>query len=366
MPAETGRVERLLIVRLGAMGDVIHAMPAAHALREAFPQATIDWLIEERWAELLCAPGAPLRGPRSRQRPLVDRVHTLSLKAWRRSLFDVHTIQQIAKVWNDVRAVKYDVAVDLQGAIRSALLACGSGARVIYGSAQPWEAPASLWYTRPVITRGAHVVEQNLSIAEAVAQKKLSVPRVEFPHDSAAEARVAEDLGLRGVSDFAILNPGAGWGAKRWPADRYGEVARRLAEAHIRPLVNYGPNEEDLFRAVLAASGGRARPTKGTVTELISLMRRARLFIAGDTGPLHLAAALGVPTVAIFGPTDPTRNGPYGTRSIVLRSSASSTSHARNQRADAGLREITADEVAAAAFRFLADSADATKENPHG
>ena len=352
------------------MGDVIHTLPAVHALRAAFPQATIGWLIEERWAELLCASGSPRRGPRSPQRPLVDQVHTVNLKAWRKSLIGIHTVQQIATVWNDIRAAKYDVAVDLQGALRSALLARWSGAPVIYGAAQPWEAPASLWYTRRVITRGAHVVEQNLSISELIAQQKISVPGVEFPHDPDAEARVAEGLALRGVRDFAILNPGAGWGAKCWPAERYGEVAGKLAGAGIVPLVNHGPGEEDLFRAVLAASGGRARPTKGSITELIALTRRARVFIGGDTGPLHLAAALGIPVVAIFGPTDPARTGPYGTRSVVFRSAASFTTHARNERSDAGLLEIETEKVAEAAFRLLADTGFDRKrpatESAHG
>jgi heptosyltransferase-1 len=127
--------DRLLIVRLSAMGDVIHTLPAAQALRAAFPQATIGWLIEERWAELLCAPGAPRRGPRSAQRPLADWVHPVNLVGWRNSLFTISTLQQIAKVWNDVRAACYDVAIDLQGAIRSAVLARWSGAPVAYGAA---------------------------------------------------------------------------------------------------------------------------------------------------------------------------------------------------------------------------------------
>jgi len=349
-------IERLLVVRLSAMGDVIHTLPAVHALRAAFPQATIGWLIEERWAELLCAPGSPRRGPRSPQRPLVDQVHTINLKTWRRSLLGIHTLQKIATVWNDVRDAHYDAAIDLQGALRSALLARWSGAHVVYGAAQPRESPASLWYTRCAITRGTHIIEQNVSLAEMIAQKKMPVPRVDLPHDPQAEAEIAQGLELRGVRDFAILNPGAGWGAKRWPAERYGEVARRLAVAGICPLVNYGPGEEELFRAVLAASGGRARPTKGTITGLIALTRRARVFIGGDTGPLHLAAALGIPVVAIYGPTDPARNGPYGTRNVVLRSAASFTTHKRHAQPDEGLLEIEADAVAAATFDLLSET----------
>ena len=181
MPLSSGappgpKVDRLLIVRLSAMGDVIHTLPAAYALREAFPHAMIGWLIEERWAELLCAPGSPRRGQRSPQRPLADWVHTVNLRGWRKSLFTIPTLQQVATVWNDVRGAGYEVAVDLQGAIRSAVLARWSNAHVVYGVAEPREAPSSLWYTRRVIASGIHVIEQNLSVAAAVAEKRMKVP----------------------------------------------------------------------------------------------------------------------------------------------------------------------------------------------
>jgi len=358
-PRDGVRISRLLIVRLSSMGDVIHSLPAAQALRAAFPNSTIGWLIEERWAELLCAPGTPPRGLRSAQRPLVDWVHTVNLAAWRKASFSLHTVQNVANAWNDIRAAHYDVAVDLQGAMRSALLARWSGARVVYGAAEPRESPASLWYTRQVLARGLHVIEQNVSIAdavmdgEAVAQAKMKAPRVEFPRDPAAEARIGQRLAEGNISDFAILNPGAGWGAKRWPAERYGQVARELASLELRTILNYGPGEKELAQAAQSASGGDAESMNCTITELIALTRRARLFIGGDTGPLHLAAALGIPVVAIFGPTDPARNGPYSTRSIVLRNPSSATTHARRSQPEAGLLEISVDEVVSAAREAL-------------
>ena len=364
MAAEsTTNIERLLIVRLSAMGDVIHTLPAAQALREAFPHAMIGWLIEERWAELLCAPGAPRRGPRSAQRPLADWVHTVSLTRWRKSLFTISTLQQIAKVWNDVRAARYDVAVDLQGAIRSAVLARWSRARVVYGAAEPRESPASLWYTHPVIARGAHVIEQNLAIAEVVTRKKAKASLVQVPRDPEAERQIDQQLSEAAIGDFAILNPGAGWGAKRWPAQRYGQVAKALAGVGIPSILNCGPGEDTLALVAEAASEGWAMPMKCSITELIALTRRAKLFIGGDTGPLHLAAELRVPVVAIFGPTDPARNGPYGTRSIVLRNSESPTSHARRAAPDEGMLEISAQAVVDAARTLLADAAT---EGAHG
>jgi heptosyltransferase-1 len=324
----------------------------------------IGWLIEERWAELLCAPGSPRRGPRSPQRPLADWVHTVNLTAWRKSLFTIPTLQQMAKVWNDVRAARYDLAVDLQGAIRSAVLARWSGAPVVYGAAEPREPPASLWYTRPVIARGAHVIDQNLSVVEAVEQRKLKVRHVEFPHDLQAERRIDQRLAEAAVNDFAILNPGAGWGAKRWPAERYGEVARGLATEGLRSILNCGPGEDDLAREAEAASTGAAIPMRCSITELIALTRRAKLFIGGDTGPLHLAAALRVPVVAIFGPTDPARNGPYGTRSVVLRNPGSPTTHARRSAPDEGMLEINVTAVIDAARSLLAQGKSGRQERP--
>jgi heptosyltransferase-1 len=177
-----------------------------------------------------------------------------------------------------------------------------------------------------------------------------------LPFDQANESWAEQELAGRGLlaGEFAIINPGAGWGAKCWPAARYGEVARRLAERGLRSLINFGSGEEELAGAVEAAGGGAAQALRCSLGELISLLRRARLFVGGDTGPMHLAAAVRVPVVAIFGPTDPARNGPYGTRAVVLRSPESVTNHSRRRTApEAAMLSITAAEVAGAAQQLL-------------
>jgi heptosyltransferase-1 len=356
-PAEAtpvgSKIDRLLIVRLGAMGDVIHGLPAVTALRAAFPDAMLGWLIEERWAELLCTLPTPRSGPRSAQRPLVDRIHTVNTRTWRRAPFSAATWERVAASLSDLRAAQYETVVDLQGAVRSSLLARWSGAPVIYGAAQPRENLATMFYTRQVITRGEHIVEQNLSLAEAVAHRALKISEVELPHDDAADQECDRRLKAQDTPEFALLNPGAGWRAKRWPAERYGEVARQLAENGVKALINFGPGEEDLARAVKIASGGAAETFTGSITQLIALTRRARLFIGGDTGPMHMAAALGVPVVGIFGPTDPARNGPFQTRGIVLRSSVSNTSYSHSLQSDDGLLEISTGQVVAAARQLL-------------
>lgn len=350
---EPTTVKRLLIVRLGAMGDVIHGMPAVAALRVAFPEALIGWLIEERWAELLCTLSTPRSGPRSAQRPLVDRIHTVNTKQWRRAPFAVATWERIAASLSDLRAVKYEIAIDLQGAVRSSLLARWSGAPVIYGAAQPRENLATMFYTRQIITNGQHVVEQNLSLAEAVVRRTMILPSAELPRDAAAEEECDVRLKAYGARRVALINPGAGWGAKLWPPERYGQVAQHLSEDGLKVLINFGPGEEGLANEVERASEGAAEKFTGTLTQLIALTRHISLFVGGDTGPMHLAAALGVPVVGIFGPTDPARNGPFGTRSLVLRGASSTTSYRHVSRADEGLLEISAGQVVAAARQLL-------------
>jgi len=360
------RFDNLLIVRLSAMGDIIHTLPAATALRQAFPHATLGWLIEERWAELLCTLRYPRSGQRSPQRPLVDRVHSVNTSEWRHTPFSFNTWQQMAVGLSQLRGIQYDVVIDFQGAVRSALLARWSGAPIVYGSTQPRENAASMFYTRSVLPNGTHVVEQALALAGAlvptgivptaiiptqIPPTPIAEPQVEFPVDPDAESKIA---GLTAdVHDFAILNPGAGWGAKRWPAERYGQVAKELAKDGLCSLVNYGPGEEELAVAVEAAGEGTARKISCSISELIALTRRARLLIGGDTGPMHLAAALKIPVVAIFGPTNPARNGPFGTRSIVLRSASSMTDHTRHREPEQGLLRITVGEVVAAARKLL-------------
>ena len=335
------------------MGDIIHTLPAANALRQAFPQATMGWIVEERWAELLCTLPTPRSGPRSPQRPLVDRIHTVNTAKWRASPLSSQTWEQMAAGLSELRAGQYQVAVDFQGAVRSALMARWSGAPVIFGVAQPRENVASMFYTRQVIAHGMHIVEQNFCLAEAIAGHSLEMPRVEFPHDESAEQECERRLRALDSRDFVLLNPGAGWGAKQWPAERYGQVARHLADEGLRSLINFGPGEEGLAQEVEAASGDTAKRIVLSLTQLIALTRRARLFIGGDTGPLHLAAALRIPVIGIFGPTDPARNGPFGTRSIVLRNPESLTTHTRHPQPDEGLLEIRSEEVVAATRKLL-------------
>lgn len=353
----TAPPQSVLVVRLGAMGDVIHTLAAITALRAAKPELRIGWIIESRWSELLCTKNTPGSGRRTPQRPIVDFVHAVDTKLWRKSLLSKETRQQIAAVRNQVRAEKYEVAADFQGALKSALIASMAGSKRVIGFAHPREAPAHFFYKQFVDPNDIHVIDQYRRLAELIAGKPLPNCAPTFPRDEEAEASIAAQIGPT-ADNLVLINPGAGWGAKQWPADRYGEVATRLAQLGLKCVINYGPGEQETAHKVEHASDGSATPISCSISELIALTRRAKLFIGGDTGPMHLAAALKVPIVAIFGPTDPARNGPYGTRSIVLRDRASQTSLSHTSKADPGLLNITVDQVATAARELLENSRD--------
>ncbi len=348
---------KALVVRLGAMGDVLHALPAVAMLRRALPEARIGWVVERRWRELLCAPEVELSGSRGAGRPLVDEVHLVDTRGWRKRLLGADTRREFQAAIQGMQVRQYDAALDLQGAIKSAVVAKLSGAPTTLGFRKPRERLASWLYDSRVDGRHAHVIEQNLEVVQtwleeighARATATLHPGTALLPRDKASEARMDATLRSNGLarSPIAILNPGAGWGAKQWSSARYGELAARLASYGLRPVINYGPGEEDLAHEAVAASGGSAVALLSSLSELMALARRGQLFIGGDTGPMHLAALLGVKTIALFGPTDPARNGPYWAGTRVLRDPASVTSYSHKRATDAGLDKITVARVMA-------------------
>jgi heptosyltransferase-1 len=265
-----------------------------------------------------------------------------------------NTREQISAALGEIRVQKYESVVDFQGALKSALIARLAGGKRIFGMQHPRERPARFLYSHRVATRGQHVVEQYHSLAEAVAGMHLPLISAEFPYSSSAEQKIAGFL--TDGRELVLINPGAGWGAKQWPAERYGEVARALAQDGYKVFINAGPGEEELASRARLASDDSAQVMSCSISELIALTRRARLFIGGDTGPLHLAAALHVPVVAIYGPTDPARNGPYDTKNVVLRNPASRSSLSHTSDPDPGLLHIRVEEVVSAARTLLGAS----------
>ena len=343
---------RILIVRLSAMGDIIHAMPAVSALRRRWPNAFIGWAIEERWAPLLTTrdkhDSQAGRGP---EQPLVDAVHLVNLKGWKSAPLSSATRRAVLETRQELRAQRYDEAIDLQGAIRSAVLAKISGAKKLIGEAKPREYPARWWFDQKVETRGIHVIEQAHEVICNSLGEQLPIAPAEFPRNASAEQWAADRIGTD--APYSIFNPGAGWGAKCWPAERYGLVAKELKRSGIKTFVNAGPGESRLASEVVARSCGAAQAFECSISQLIALTRRAALFIGGGTGPMHLASAMQVPVVAIFGPTDPQRNGPFNSPSIVLRHPQSKRDHTRRAEPEEGLLTITVEEVVHSALQLL-------------
>src|SRR5579871_6815341 len=235
---------KILIVRLSAMGDIIHALPAVTGLRAALPEATIGWLVDEKWTELLaavtdnCPPAQTCP-----QRPLVNVLHKVNMKRWRKAWFRMSTLSEIRAAVKEMKAFHYDVALDFQGAIRSAIFARLSGAPRKTGFTDPREPLARFFYSERLMRPGEHVIEQNYAFAaqalkDELGQKEFQLLPPKLPRDPAAEAWADAEIKRLGVARFALMNPGAGWGAKQWPSERYGQVARALALHNIKTLVN--------------------------------------------------------------------------------------------------------------------------------
>lgn len=355
LSSSPSRPRRILIVRIGAMGDVLHAMPAVAALRRLHPDWHIDWAIEPVWLPLLQAESeGDAAEPVSPGMPLINRVHRVPTRAWKRRPISLQTLEQILNLCNELRQGRYDLCIDMQGSIRSSVIGRFAGAAEFVGVQAPREAPARWLYSRQESTRAAHVVDQGLELLSAAVGERLSATQVPLPLDPSAENWRDDILArIKPSSRFAVIAPSAGWGAKQWPAERYGAVAAHLAQAGYTPLVNAVSADDSLANAVVRASEGAAIVVHCTISQLIALLRRASLVIAGDTGPLHLAAALEVPVVALFGPTDPARNGPYNTPARILRHPSSQRDHTRLPDTEHGLLQITTDEVTAAALELL-------------
>ena len=345
---------RLLVVRLGAMGDILHALPAVTALRQAHPDWVIGWVVEPCWQALLAAEGSAGRQPaRNSTQPLVDRLHFAATKEWRKSPFSRQTLHEFTALRAALRAGEYDAVIDLQGAIRSAVVARLAGCRRLIGEAEPRERAARWLFSERIATHGVHVIEQDIEVASAIAGDALTPVSPWLPVDPAAERWADEILPPASGQPAVLITPGAGWGAKRWPVERYAVVAQSLIARGFRVLINVGPGEAPLAELIASQTGGAATPLACTLPQLIALTRRVSLAIAGDTGPLHLACALGRPVVGIYGPTDPSRNGPFGTQFKVLRSPESRRDHTRRATPESGLLTIQPDDVLRAADALL-------------
>jgi heptosyltransferase-1 len=303
---------RILVVRLGAMGDIIHTLPAVAWLKQSQPGAHLTWLVEPRWAPLL------------EGNPYVDRVVLLRRQS----------LSGLMETRRELRAAPYDFAVDFQGLLKSAIAASAADPGRLFGfhQSQLRERLAGLFYSDKTLSRSTHVVDRNLELAAACSGGIGPAKRL-FPLPP------GRPEGELPAGDFVLASPLAGWGSKQWPMGHYRTLAGRLSKELGIPLVLDGPPGAD-FAAVEGVV-----PHHSSLPGLIHATRRAAAIVGVDSGPLHLAAALGKPGVAIFGPTDPARNGPYGDTLRVLRTVEAATTYKRGAAIDSSMEKISPDEV---------------------
>ena len=344
MFAARSNLMRILIVKLSSIGDVVHTLPAAALLRRALPDARITWIVERRAGAII------------RDSPVIDELIELDTRAWRKAFLTGSTMGDVRAQLNQLRGAPNlngtgtaDIAIDFQGLIKSGLVALASRAtrRIGFSTGDLREKASKLLLTEQVETSEFnHVIEKNLTLARAAIAGSVTIPTAaawerkypslplsasgsaqrragrdacaprgyEFPITISADDELFVETAIENQrGPFAIINPGGGWPTKLWPSVRYAQLADWLwGECGLSSLVTFGPGEETLARAVASnARSSAARPLASTLKQFVALARRAALFVGGDTGPLHLAAAGGTPIVGLYGPTSPERNGPF-------------------------------------------------------
>lgn len=323
---------RFLICRLSAVGDCIHTLPVANALRERYPGAHIAWVTQRMIAGML-------DGHRA-----IDQWITVSPRYLR-------TPGELWRLRGRLRELSFDVTIDPQSLTKSAAAGWLSGARTRIGFTAPVGRELALWMNnRQVAAQQRHVVDRYL---ETLIPLGIVQPDVRFdlPVQPAARESIGRALDQMGLKEFAIVNPGAGWGSKVWPAERYGAVAAHLGSQHHLPsLVAWAGDQERQWAQTIAGhSRGHARIAPATtLAELAALVGQAKLFVGSDTGPLHMAAAAGTPCVGLYGDTLPEVCGPFGPGHVALRATTGGDGKMRRDEDNTAMQAISVEEVCAA------------------
>jgi heptosyltransferase-1 len=324
--------ERFLVVRLTALGDILHTLPAVAALRAAHRNAQIDWVVERKWAPVL------------EGSPVISEVIPFD----RASIFGGITCAR------RLRQKNYTCAIDFQGLYKSSVLTMLSAAPRRIGFERAWarEPGASLLYTERVIPTGRHVTELNYSLAEQAGSSRPRKPEYPLRVPAGGAASVRARLAEQKIGDYIVVGSGGSWRAKCWPTDRYGEFCREFEKLHgLRAIVIHGPGEESLADEVCrAANPAVPMAMRTTIEELMGLLAHARCVVAADSGPLHLAAALGAPVVGLYGPTDPARNGPFVSGAVIVsQARPEEISYKRRTTFSPAMLRISVDQVLEAA-----------------
>lgn len=311
--------ESILVIRLGALGDIIHALPAVASLKASWPQAKISWLVSRKWTPIL--DGNPAVGEQI--------------------FFERGGFAELRDTWGRLRQQKFDFAFDFQGLLQSALAGRAAHAKALYGfsSAVARESHAAWFYHRAIDVKGPHRIERNLQLIAAAGASTLN---------SKAWIPAGREEGTLPNGPFVLASPFAGWVGKEWPLESYDQVARGLKREGIELVLNV-PEAKVSETSRLS----NVRVHSSSIAGLIDATRRATAVLGVDSGPLHLAAALGKPGVALFGPTDPALTGPFGNTFEVLRAPGVATTYKRHSQVHWSMRDISMEQVASTLRQVL-------------
>ncbi len=296
---------RILVIKFGSLGDIVHCLPSVRQLLERFPEAEIDWLIEGKNRAVVEMSGLGVR------LVPIDTYH------WRYSPGIGSAREILEFVWA-LRTDGYDCTIDFQGLLKSAFVGYLSAAPVRIGWERDFlkESTSRFFYTEVVKPRRVHIIDQQMELLKPLGIEPNwdTVAEIEAP--ATARASIQRKIGDR--RGFVLINPGGNWETKRWEPSRFGALARRLMDEGLDVAVTWGPGEEDAARTIREIAGDDLLMVDSTLPELVALCERSCLFVGGDTGPMHFAAATGTPIVSLFGPTSSDRNGPFQREDVVV------------------------------------------------
>jgi heptosyltransferase-1 len=295
------RIEKILVVKPSSLGDVVHSLPFLNAIKTCFPAASIHWVIAKGLEGIF------------EGHPMIDKLWIINKDDWKKIGNLKVTANELKELFKNLKKEKYDVVFDLQGLLRSGIITSATGARARVGFKEAREG-SRFFYTHKVEGgKNIHAVDRYLKMAQFVG---CDISDIIFPLQvpTGTSSCIA---GLPPDQKYAVIVPGARWKTKKWPAEKFGKLSSRLP---LKSIIVGGRDDKNIADEIVSLSSGRATSLAGKtdLIELIEIMKHARFVVSNDSGPMHIAAALGIPVFAIFGPTDPGKTGPYGKGHIVI------------------------------------------------
>jgi lipopolysaccharide heptosyltransferase I len=298
-------IKKILIVKPSSLGDIVHSLPFLYSIRNRFPDAEIHWLVAKGLEGLL------------QGHPMISRLHVINKDGWKNIKNMTATFSEIKNLSKNIRSENYDIAIDLQGLLRSGIISYASHAPVRIGFKEAREGSAIFYTNKIEGGREIHAVDRYLKIAAALG---CETSDVKFPmppfEETAQTGRIKNETGK-----YAVIVPGARWETKIWPYEKFGRLASMLP---MKSIVIGSSADIGISEEIERLSKGAAVSLVGKtdLKELTSLIKDAALVVTNDSGPMHIAAAFDIPLIAIFGPTNPVRTGPYGKRHIIVKAGA--------------------------------------------